>query len=82
MKGNMVCFGRFPYRVFHEEERMKVSIDDDLCTGCGACTDDVPDVFEMGDEVAEVKQPDVPADLEDAVNQAAEDCPVEAIIVE
>jgi ferredoxin len=61
---------------------MKVSIDNDLCTGCGACTDDVPDVFTMGDEVAEVTKPDVPADLEDAVQQAAEDCPAEAIIVE
>ena len=61
---------------------MKVSIDADLCTGCGACTDDVPDVFEMGDEIAAVKQAEVPVDLEAAVKQAAEDCPSEAIIVE
>lgn len=61
---------------------MKVSIDEDLCTGCGACTDDVPDVFEMGEEIAEVKQQDVPEDLEDAVSEAAEGCPAEAIIVE
>ena len=61
---------------------MKVSIDADLCTGCGACTDDVPDVFEMGDEIAQVKQAEVPANLEAAVKQAAEDCPAEAIIVE
>lgn len=65
-----------------EEECMKVSIDAELCTGCGACADDVPDMFEMGDEIAEVKQADVPADLEGAVSQAAEDCPAEAIIVE
>jgi len=61
---------------------MKVSIDADLCTGCGACSDDVPDVFELGDEIAEVKQPDVPADLEDAVRETAEGCPAEAIIIE
>jgi ferredoxin len=60
---------------------MKVSIDADLCTGCGACSDDVPDVFVMGDDIAEVIKPDVPADLEDAVKEAAENCPVEAITV-
>jgi len=85
----MICFLPISFSVYtcvgishHKEESMKVSIDEDLCTGCGTCTDDVPDVFEMGDEIAEVKQPDVPADLEDAVSQAAEDCPAEAIIVE
>lgn len=60
---------------------MKVSIDADLCTGCGACSDDVPDVFAMGDDIAEVIKPDVPADLEDAVKEAVENCPVEAITV-
>ncbi|RKX75248.1 MAG: ferredoxin [Spirochaetes bacterium] len=61
---------------------MKVRIDEDLCTGCELCSDDVPEIFEMGDEVAQVKQPDVPEEHEDAVRQAAEDCPSEAIIVE
>jgi ferredoxin len=61
---------------------MKVSIDADLCTGCGLCTDSVPDVFTLGDDVAEVTNPEVPANLEDAVKEAAEDCPVEAIQVE
>ena len=61
---------------------MKVSIDADLCTGCGACSDDVPDVFVMGDEIAEVKQENIPEDLEDAVQEAADGCPAEAIIVE
>jgi ferredoxin len=61
---------------------MKVSIDADLCTGCGLCTDSVPDVFTLGDDVAEVSNPDVPANLEETVKEAAEDCPVEAILVE
>jgi len=61
---------------------MKVRIDPDLCTACGLCTDDVPDVFTMGDEVAEVTKPDVPSELEDAVQDAADSCPAEAIIVE
>ena len=63
---------------------MKVRIDPDACTACGLCSDDVPDVFELGDddEIAKVLKPDVPEGLQDAVKQAAEDCPSEAIIVE
>ncbi len=59
---------------------MKVRIDNDLCTGCGLCSDSVPDVFVMGDDVAEVTKPEVPANLEDAVKEAIEDCPTEAIL--
>ena len=61
---------------------MKVSIDADLCTACGLCTDDVPEVFTMGDDVAEVAQADVPAALEDSVRDAVDSCPSEAIIAE
>ena len=60
---------------------MKVSIDVDLCTACGLCVDDVPEVFKMGDDTAEVISGDVGADHEEAVKAAAEDCPVEAIQV-
>ena len=60
---------------------MKVSIDVDLCTACGLCVDDVPEVFKMGDDTAEVISGDVGSDQEDAVKAAAEDCPVEAIQV-
>jgi len=65
-----------------KELPMKVRIDPDLCTGCGLCTDSVPEVFKMGDDVAEVTSPDVPANMEKAVKEAADDCPAEAIIVE
>ena len=61
---------------------MKVKIDSDLCTACGLCVDSVPDVFKMGDDVAEVITPDVPSNLEQDVQDAADDCPVEAILVE
>ncbi len=60
---------------------MKVSIDKDLCTACGLCTDSVPEVFKMGNDVAEVISPNVPAAQEKAVTDAASDCPVEAIKV-
>ena len=61
---------------------MKVRIDADLCTGCGLCSDSVPEVFEMGDDVAKVKVNPVPPAKEAAVKEAATDCPAEAIFVE
>ena len=60
---------------------MKVSIED-TCTACGLCADTCPDVFEMGDDIAEVVVEQVPPEFEDAVLQAADECPVEAIIIE
>jgi len=60
---------------------MKVRIED-TCTGCGLCCDTCPEVFEMGPDMAQVKVEDVPAEHEDAVQQAADECPVEAIVVE
>ncbi|HNR67533.1 MAG TPA: ferredoxin [bacterium] len=61
---------------------MKVKVDPDLCTACELCVDSVPDVFEMGDDVAQVKVKVVPSDLEDDVRDAADSCPAEAIIIE
>ena len=60
---------------------MKVRIEDS-CTACGLCVDTCPEVFTMGDELAEVLVEEVPAEFEEAVQEAADDCPVEAIIVE
>jgi len=60
---------------------MKVKIDDS-CTACGLCVETCPEVFRMGDELAEVIVDEVPPQFEDAVQQAADECPVEAIVVE
>ncbi len=60
---------------------MKVHIED-TCTACGLCVDTCPEVFQMGADKAEVIVDEVPAEFEDAVQQAADECPVEAIIVE
>ena len=56
----------------------RVWIEED-CTACELCVDTCPDVFEMGDETAQVIEG---ADLmanEECIHDAAEDCPVEAI---
>ena len=55
---------------------------EDICTACGLCVDTCPEVFDMGDEMAIVIVDEVPAEYEEAVQQAADECPVEAIIVE
>jgi len=60
---------------------MKVKIDDS-CTACELCIDNCPEVFTMGQDIAEVLVDEVPAELEDAVSEAADDCPAEAIIIE
>jgi ferredoxin len=60
---------------------MTTTIDQETCTGCELCTSSVPDVFEMDGPVAKVIQPQVPSELEDEVQEAAENCPVEAIAV-
>jgi len=61
---------------------MKVSVDADLCTGCELCIDTCPEVFEMKDDVSKAKVEVVPEDAEESAREAAEDCPVEAIIIE
>jgi len=60
---------------------MKVTIEDS-CTACGLCVETCPEVFEMGDDIAEVLVEQVPPEYEDAAQQAADECPAEAIVVE
>ena len=55
---------------------------EDTCTSCGLCVDTCPDVFEMGQNIAQVTVGEVPPKFEEAVQLAADECPVEAIIVE
>lgn len=61
---------------------MKVKIED-TCTACGLCVETCPEVFAMSDDdMAEVLVDQVPAEHEDTAQQAADECPAEAIIVE
>ena len=62
---------------------MNVSIDESGCIGCGLCTQVCPEVFEMGDSgVAEVIMEEVPENLEDSAQEAADSCPGDVITVE
>ncbi|POR01340.1 ferredoxin [Alkalispirochaeta sphaeroplastigenens] len=62
---------------------MTTKVDPDLCISCAICTNMVPDVFIMNDDgLAEAKPGDVPADLEDQVQEAMEECPADAIVIE
>ena len=63
---------------------MKVRVDAELCSGCGLCVETCPEVFKMDDddELALVIGDQVPGDAEETCQQACDDCPVEAIVVE
>ena len=58
---------------------MQVTIDKELCSGCGLCAETCPDVFEMTDDIAKVKVNPVPANAEACCKEASEGCPAEAI---
>ena len=57
----------------------KITIDDSLCTGCGLCAANCPEIFEVGDDSLAHVISDACAtcDLKDVADQ----CPVNAIIV-
>ena len=57
---------------------MKVVVNADECTACGLCEDTCPEVFQLGDEFAEVQDVDF-SEYEEGIREAAEDCPSEAI---
>lgn len=61
---------------------MKTTVDPDVCIGCELCICTAPEVYEMDGRVAKAIEADVPADFEDDVRLACEDCPVEAILIE
>ena len=62
---------------------MKAIVDQETCTGCGLCEQTCPEVFEMNDEDKAVAKGDaIPEDAQDTAQQAAEECPVEAIKIE
>lgn len=61
---------------------MKVRVIKEEYIACGVCSGIAPEVFEMGDSAAAAKVDQVPEPDRDAVREAAESWPTEAIVIE
>ncbi len=60
---------------------MRAKVDRDLCIGSAMCVATAPDVFELDDEGLSRVVDEGAAD-EETLRQAAEGCPVQAVILE
>ena len=62
---------------------MKVRVDPDKCQGHTLCAMEAPDAFELSefDGHSTARFETVPADLEQAVRDAAKTCPEQAIVI-
>lgn len=72
--------------MIHNTSHMKVKIDQETCIGCGSCVAVCSDVFDLDDEgKARLKNSEKPAEgrvESGCLKEAADICPVEAIILE
>ena len=59
---------------------MQVKVDRDLCIGSAMCVATAPDVFELDDEGLS-RVVDQEAGDEESLRQAAEGCPVQAVLL-
>lgn len=59
---------------------MKAKVNPETCIGCELCAQTCPEAFEMNDEgIAVTKGDTVPTDAEQSAQDAAGNCPVDAI---
>ncbi len=63
------------------KHKIKIKVDKEKCIGCGTCALIAPEIFELGEDNKAHVKVDAKIDKKLA-NQAAESCPVEAIIIE
>ncbi len=63
-----------------QRNRVAIEIDRELCYGFGDCVDSLPAVFALDDEETAIVLDAEAAGLDDIV-EAAQNCPVDAIIV-
>ena len=61
---------------------MNVRVDADICIGCETCVDICPEIFEMRDDIAIIKEEKIPVDLQASCRKAADICTVDAIIID
>jgi ferredoxin len=62
---------------------MKAKVNAETCIGCELCVATCPDVFAMNNEAQAIVIIDhVPAEVKNACEEAAKDCPVEAITID
>jgi ferredoxin len=61
---------------------MRAIVNQDTCIGCGQCAEICPAVFELVNDLAQVKADPVPEGEETACRKAADSCPVEGITIE
>jgi ferredoxin len=75
---------RLPHLTAHKENTVKVFVDSTRCQGHTLCSMIAPDAFQLSEidgtssPVSEV----VPPELQDAVREAAQSCPEQAISIE
>ena len=62
-----------------EEKRDKVTINNESCRGCSGCAEDYPELFEMKQATARVKDLEPSLIDKDKLKKAMDDCPVKAI---
>lgn len=61
---------------------MTACVNPKLCNGCGPCVDICPGVFGLnGEGIAVVKVNEVPTELWEACMEAADNCPIKAILI-
>jgi len=61
---------------------MEVRVDADICIGCETCVDICPEIFEMREDIAIIKEVNIPEEFQDSCREAADICAVDAIIIE
>ena len=60
---------------------MKARVTQD-CIACGRCAEICPEIFEMGDDIAQVKEDEILDELQNTAQEAANECPTSAILIE
>lgn len=65
-----------------DRSKMEVRVGEEICEGCEIYVEICPEIFEIQWDVAVAKMEEIPEELEGACLEAAESCPVEAIVIE